>query len=1099
MFNRLKILSLSSTFQQYISFIFIYSRLFSQSNSLALISNWINIKSLHINHPRRLRHLIILLLFNIHSLYAWESNLMLMGNNRSINITKQTGTLNYYQTSNVITSEAYRIVQGRILNKITGLPIPNSTVESDTGEKIQTDSLGNFAFAISKLATHLLISNVGYTSQKVGITDYMIVYLTQEHQEIQEVLVETGILKKIDKSFTGSFSSYSKTELMTFGDRNIVSSLLNIDPTLHLIENNSNGSNPNQLPQLQIRGNSNIPNIEEIHSNSHIALNTPLIILDGFQSNLQKLMDMNENQVESITILKDAAATALYGSRGANGVIVITSHTPAKGKLRVNFSTNWNIESPDLSTYSLLSARKKLELERIAGYYNNPRAEIDITLKKYYNFILNEINRGVETNWLAIPIRNGLGQRHHLSLEGGDNKLRYTASVQNNNIQGVMKGSFRNTINGNITLHYNLPNVRFKNNTQIQNTQAEESPYGSFSEYVRLNPYWTPFDNQGNIVKQLGNPGDNNYQYYWSAGLPTNPLYNATLKTYNRNSLFEVLNNTSIEWNIARHLAAKGQLGVTKNINQSDNFRPADHTAFARYDLANQLRKGDYTDGFGSYFSYDGAIELLYAQSFRDKHQIFTGVNANIRHYQEEYHKYVVEGFPNADLDFPAMGLQYLKDAKPTGAESTTRAVGLTVNGNYAYNGQYFIDGTWRTDGSSQYGAQNRFATFWSLGLGWNVHHENFMQYQDFINHLKIRGSVGSTGSQNFQAYQALTSYLYNTESSYYTWVGANPIAIGNEHLKWQSTLKRNIGFDLEVLQSKLVIKADVYRERTKDLISSMTLPGSNGFPSYLANIGSLENRGVELNISTKVFNKLPHYSWTISTALVHNKNKIIQTSKALQNAQQQILNGNFDPGILYIQGYSSRTLWVVRSLGIDPSTGKELYLSKDGEPTFTWNSADIVPVGSEDPLLYGNLNSSLRLKNIILNLSLRYEFGGQLYNATLRDKVETSSYKYNVDTRVYDSRWKEPGDQVAFKSLHVLTPTYKTSRFVQDYNTLMLSNIQIQYLLHNYDWIKNCGFQSLHIIANSTDPLQLSSIRRERGIDYPFARRISLSLKADF
>lgn len=964
-----------------------------------------------------------------------------------------------------------------------------------------SDQNGIFRIVSPNAEATLVITFIGYEKQEINLKDKKLpltIKLAPEASQLNQVVINTGLFKKADQSFTGASTTVTAKELAEFGNRNLITSLRNIDPSFNIIESNAFGSNPNRLPEIQIRGNSSIPNVGQFQDQARAELNTPLIILDGFQSTLQKLYDMNENEVESITILKDASATAMYGSRGSNGVIVITTKAPRPGKLRLSLKSDINFEMPDLTDYSLLKAADKLDLEWKAGYYNNVRAESDLPLKRYYNYLLNEVNRGVETDWMALPLRNGIGQRHFLKIEGGENAFRYSASGQVNNIEGVMKGSFRHTFNGNITLAYTYKTLKFRNNLQVQQGTSQESPYGKFSDYVRQNPYWAPYDDKGNVLKFLGDPGNSDYSGYWTQ-LPTNPLYNATLKTFDKTATTELINNTSVEWNVIPDMTLRAQFGLTKGNVQYDKFRPAEHTAFANYGIDDLFRKGDYNYSVNNYFGYDGSLNLQYNKLFGRSHLLTFGADYNIRQNQASTYSFLAEGFPNANFDFITMALQYAKDGKPTGNESLVRSIGITGNVNYSYNNKYFVDASFRMDGSSQFGSDKRYAPFWSVGAGYNLHNESFLKDNKYINRLKIRGSVGTTGAQNFNAYQALSTYQYYTSERYYNWMGAYLLGLGNTNLQWQQTIKYNVGIDAEFLNRRLRFTGDYYTETTKDLVSSVNLPASNGFTSYVDNIGSLRNNGFELKATGFIINNTNGFTWSVSAAVLHNKNKIISTSKALKDAQAATLNGTTSPGTLYIEGYSSNAIWVVPSLGIDPSTGKELYLGKDGLPTYTWKASDIVAVGSRDPKLYGNFSSMLRYKDFSINASFRYSTGGQQYNSTLVDRVELTSYKYNVDSRVYYSRWQQPGDIAAFKGLLVTSPTYKSSRFVQDEKTLVLQNVNFQYNIANKQWLKKIKMESLNVTLNAAEPFYLSSIKRERGTDYPFSRQFSLSVNATF
>ncbi|RBL88987.1 SusC/RagA family TonB-linked outer membrane protein [Chitinophaga flava] len=994
----------------------------------------------------------------------------------------------------------------RPLVKLTGQvlsdgnkPLPGATVGiKGTGVGTATDEHGRFSLDAPGSSGVLVISYLGFITQEVPFSkaEDLHIVLKQAEKKINEVVITTGIFTRKKESFTGAATTVTAEQLATFGNRNLITSLRNIDPSFNIVESNAFGSNPNRMPEIQIRGNSSLPNVNELQDQTRVGMNTPLVILDGFESTLQKMLDINQNEVESITLLKDASATAIYGSRGANGVIVIKTRAPQPGKMRLSYRGDLNVEIPDLTAYHVLKARQKLDLEYKTGLYDNVRAEYDVPLKQYYNYLMSEINRGVETDWLSQPLRTGIGQRHNVRMEGGDNTFRYSMSAQLNDIQGVMKGSSRRTFNGTINLSYYYRNIRFTNNLIIGLGESHESPYGEFSDYVQMNPYWAPYDEKGRVRKLLGDPGSDIYKKRWDP-LPVNPLYNATLNTFQKNKTTDITNNLSVEWNLHPDLVFRGRLGLTKLNSDSDYFRPADHTAFAT--MENILRRGSYQYGVNKGFRYDASLNLSYTHQF-DKHAVFMGLDYNIREAKSSGYSFLAEGFTNPNFDFISMALQYAQGGKPAGAESLTRAVGMTGSMNYTYDERYYVDASLRADGASQFGRLNRFAPFWSLGLGWNLHKERFFSDIRFINRLKLRGSMGITGSQNFNAYQALSTYQYYTDDRYFSWTGAYLMGLGNDALKWQQKMNYDIGLEAELFDRRLSLVADYYTETTNGMISSVNLPASNGFPSYIENIGKLQNRGVEIKATASLIRKAKErFSWSVSGALVHNVNKIVQISDALKAAQKTAENAaGAVPGVLYKEGYSSNTIWVVPSLGIDPSTGKELYMDRNGQPTSAWNSLDLRACGISEPAYFGNFSTMVRYKDFSMNLVFGYRFGGQLYNQTLINKVENADYRYNVDTRVYDSRWQQPGDIAAFKGLMVTTPTNRTSRFVQNESTLTMQNVNFQYDWRN-GFVKKLKMSSLSLSANMADVFYLSTVSRERGTSYPFSRQASLTVTALF
>ena len=982
-------------------------------------------------------------------------------------------------------------------------PLPGVTVMiKGTSLGTVTDAEGHYVLTIPQRDELVLVfSFVGMNSREVTYKGEkeLNVELEEKIAEMDEVVV-TGIFQKSQASFTGSATTVTAKELQQFGNRNLLQSLHNIDPSINIIENNAFGSNPNRLPEVQIRGNSSIPNVDELKDQTRVDLNTPLIVLDGFETTLQKLIDINENEVETLTILKDASATAIYGSRGANGVIVITTKKPAMGQLRVSYKGDVNIEIPDLTGYDLLEAREKLELEKRVGLYSKPsNPDQDWRLQRYYSYLLDEVNSGVNTYWLSKPLQTSVGQRHALKVEGGDKSFRYSASLQWNDIRGVMKESYRKTFNGAIQLSYYWKNLKFSNNLMISAGKRQESPYGDFSEYAKMNPYWRTHDENGKILKRLGNSGEIDYDFRWSR-LPVNPLYNATLNTYDRGNNTDITNNFMLEWKVLETLDLRGRFGITKNTDETRVFKPADHTDFADYSEDDMFRKGTYAYGISNSFSYEGSLNLAYHQSF-GKHLLVAGVDVNLREGRSRSSSFKAEGFTNENFDDISSALQYEKNGKPSGAESTVRSVGFTGNVNYTYDNRYFADLSGRMDGSSQFGSNKRFAPFWAVGIGWNMHNESFLKEVSWVNMLKLRFSVGTSGSQHFNAYQAIQTYRYFLDDKYYAWNGSSLIAMGNPDLKWQQKRDYNIGLDVKLWDNRITIGWDFYIAKTNDLISTLTLPAANGFTTYIENIGSLKNTGYELRLSAYVLRK-DQMSWSVSLAGIHNKNKIVEVSQALLDAQNAIESEDLvNPNVQFRPGYSSNTIWTVRSAGIDPGTGKEVFISRDGNRTYNWSASDIVATGVSDPKLEGNISSMFRYKGLSLNVSFGYRFGGQIYNSTLANKVEVSktAIGWNVDARVFHDRWKNIGDQASFKGLDDFTPTNKTSRFVQDETTFRCQNMTLQYELKSQALNKLLGIDYCLFSASTSDLFYISTVKRERGTSYPFSRQFSLGVNVVF
>jgi len=990
------------------------------------------------------------------------------------------------------------ILKGRVTD-ISGRPLEGVAVMvKGTNKGIATDKQGNYELDIPKYCT-VIYSSIGMKSRTVNIRGDVNqdIILEDDAAEVCEVVV-TGMFNKSKGSYTGSVSTITANQIQASKGQNLIQTLKNIDPSLNVRLDNTIGSDPNALPQFTLRGNSSLPtSVSEYNTGLKNSVNTPLIIMDGFEITLTKLMDYNDEDIESINVLKDASATAIYGSRGANGVIVIISKQPQPGKLRINAQAGVSLEIPDLTSYDLLNASELLGLQKSLGLYSS---DIPYTINNKqlaYEARLKDVLEGVDTDWLHYPVRTGVSNKYNLRLEGGSEEFRWGTSLSYNNIEGAMKGSERNTFNGLINIAYTYKNVLFKNQLSIGQNHAIESRYGSFGTWAKMMPYDKPYDENGEVIAEF--PG-----LYEGMARIGNPLKDATLNSLNDSKYLEVINNFSIEWDIVKELKLRAQLGIAKKLTESNNFLPANHSTFKDYTTDDKyFRKGSYTFGSGNNLKYDGEITLSYSKTFKGKHQVYAGLDYFIQNNDYYGYNFKVEGFPIESQPFIGNALQYEHEGLPTGSNSTTRSLGVTANMNYTYANRYYVDLSYRMDGSSQFGSQNRFAPFWSTGIGWNLHRENFLKNSEVIDLLRVKLSYGQTGSQNFSAYQALQTYQYYTGDKYLNRTGAYLIALGNDKLKWQTTDEFNIGTEIGIFNNRVNATFDYYRKQTTNLLSAMDLPYSTGYPSYIENIGAVRNNGFETSLNWYVFRNTSKDGviWLLGTKLAYNKNSIDKLSEAIKTQNEAYRNQDVDVSTLFYEGYAQNSIWAVRSLGIDPSTGKELFLDKNGDITETWHPSAKVYCGIGDPLYNGNISSMLRYRNFTLNLTFGYHWGGQVYNQTLLDKVEVKThalYNQNVDRRVLSDRWSKPGDVTFFKAFSN-NDTHATSRFVMDENVFELQSASLQYKIDEAKFLKKWNIQNMTFNLNMSDLFYLSSVKRERGTTYPFARRAGISIAVVF
>ncbi len=1026
--------------------------------------------------------------------------------------------LSFLFKENVIIIQKKTTDQEKKENRITGKvtdekkePLPGVTVIIK-GTKLGTvtDVDGKYTLAVPVGNNALVFSMIGMKQKEevIGKRTQIDVVMEEEISELEDVVV-TGYYTQAKNSFTGAARTITAEELQMGGNQNILTALQNVDPSFMKIDNNLAGSNPNVVPEFQIRGAGSISGIESEYEGNP---NTPVFIVDGFETTAEKVYDMDPYRVASITLLKDAAATAIYGSRASNGVVVITTNAPANGKMQVSYNVDASFYIADLSDYNVCNAVEKLEIEKLAGMYTSKSVNQQLTLNKWYNEKLANIERGYDTYWLDKPLDAvAVANKHSLRLDGGNDNIRYGIELGYSNTPGVMKESGRRRLALGMELQYIYKDLTFRNNLTYSNVKAINSPYGSFSVFTKRNPYVRYKDDDGNYIYKV-----DEYVPIGGGGLGKdyyNPLYNTTLNTTDEEKYNDVTNNFGVDWSIMDGLRLKGSFSFTHQNTYKDNFKPAKHTDFADYEDDDFDRRGSYVGSRGENYSYDASLVMTYFYQL-EKHVINANLGWNLQESVTREFTVKTEGFPNENLDYISFATQYEKDGSPAGDEYTSRLVGFLGNLNYSYDERYLLDLSFREDASSRFGSDKRWAPFWSVGLGWNLHNEGFLKNVTFINRLKIRGSYGLTGSQNYNPYQAMTTYKYLTGERYHHTVGAEVMALGNEKLGWQRTLQQNYGVDIDLWDERINFTGNYYIKLSKDVLTTVTLPPSLGFNSYMDNLGEVKNYGYELNLRVALVKNLSkQLYWSVNATALHNKNKLLKISNALRayndNQDEDTMSGSKSkesnrPKVRYVEGKSMNSIWVNQSLGVDPATGNELFQAVNGDIVTTWSTDNYVIGGCTDSDLEGTFGTNLAWKGLQLNVIFRYSYGGQIYNQTLVDKVQDADLRENVDRRVFEERWQKPGDRVMFTKLiggataNATSVTKPTSRFIEDNNWLELSTLNLSYEF-KMPWMKKIGLKRLKALFYMNDVFRVSTVKQERGIDYPFARNFSIGLQARF
>ncbi len=964
-------------------------------------------------------------------------------------------------------------IKGTIVD-IDGKPLSGVTVlVQGTQTGAISDANGNFSFEVEKGAK-IIASSMGFVEQTITVNSSDVTIKMQIDELAVNDVVITGFGNKSKSSFTGAAVVVGREELKSIGQRDLLSALASFVPGVESVVNNEAGSNPNSRPEILIRGRSSLEG----------ASNAPTFIMDGMEITLDEVFDMDINQIESITVLKDASAAALYGARAANGVVVITSKSLESTPIRVTYNLTTKISAPDLTDYNLLNSAQKLEYERLAGVYDGTSTTQQYTLDELYNERYQEMRRGVDTYWLSAPLRTPFSHDHSVSISGGVSNLRYMLNARYGDDQGVMIGSDRERYGINFRLSYNInQKVFFVNYTSVSGTASEDSPYGSFGDYTKQNPYDRMYLEDGSLNPTM------------STNL-ANPMLEATYGSYSNSNQLNVNNNFQFKYNFTDELIFETRFSLGFNNSENNNFLSPLSYSFNDVPFEN---RGSYTYGVNKGNSYELTTSLNYNHVFDNGSILYGYAGMNMSQDKSDYANYSAIGFYSDKLDHISFANGYDADGRPTGLLTRSRMIGYSANINYMYKDKYFADASLRVEGSSRYGKDDRYSPFVTYGMGWNVHKEEFMK-STLVETLRVRANGGVSGNNSFEPYQAVTTYEFSNDFIYKYGMGANPKNIGNPNLSWERTIQYSAGIDLILKDRILDISLEAYKKTTDNLLTDIDIAPSTGVSSAKHNLGKVQNIGVELRANMRLL-RTRDINWTITATASHNQNTLLEVDDYILGLNEKRIAdaaNEIDPATIYEEGESTSGLFVVRSAGIDPATGREVFYKRDGSRTFIYSHADKVKVGDTSPFLYGSIMSTFNYKAFTIGVSTSYRMGATLYNQTLATRVEGASPTYNADVRVFESRWKEVGDIVRYKDIANTELPEQTDRFVEDEYQLALGSINVSYDVTS-DFVRKLKLQSLRISAFANDISVFSTVGQERGLDYPFARNFQLSLSLIF
>ncbi len=942
-------------------------------------------------------------------------------------------------------------VTGKVTDQQTGKGLQGVTVTAvNSNTSTVTNAAGEFSIKVADKTPRLIFSYVGYKSSEAKITgNQLMVTMELGTDQLTEVIV-TGYGTKIKRDVTGSIAKVGAKELNNTPVTSFESAIQGRAAGVYVSQQNGKVG---QGINVRIRGSASVT-----------AGNEPLYVIDGIplqNSNLSSngaatnsLADINTNDIESIEILKDASAAAIYGSRASNGVVLITTKRGKAGKSKIEFGYFGGNQKPtgkrefmnakefvDYTLETAVGAGRYDFRENISGYSTEQEAIDDYTafaesrLRRYSAGNDDYKTQKVNVDWQEKAFQDAPINQYDLNFSGGSDKTTFYMGGQYLDQSGILVNNSLKRYSGRLNLDHKVRdwlqlgmNMSFARS--INNRLSNDNAFSTPLQIVALSPI-TPFIDprtgltSGALDNNTGRPNTNFPVYY-------NPILNVENASYvttvNRN-----LGNLFANVNLTKGLVFRSEFGMDQLNQNEDQYLGK---------LTN--RNSGSPNGFG-FNSTDQILNIntnnffQFNKNLKDIHSIDFLVGTSFQKWNLISNSATGENFPSDAFKKIASA------ATKSGASSSASEWALVsyfARANYKFNNKYLVSLSGRYDGSSRFGENNRYGFFPAASVGWIVSEEKFMQGIQWLNVLKLKGSYGLTGNSEINNFAARG--LYSGDAGYGNLAGTRPTQLGNPDLKWESTASLNVGIEASVLKNRLTIELDYYNRDTKDLLLAVNVPGTSGFTTQLRNTGKLKNSGFEFTVNTEnVTTK--NFRWSSSFNFGANRNQIVdlkgQQIGTLNRAQEgQPL------GVFFAREFA----------GADPNNGDALYYKntldangkRDRSTTNDYNEAEDVVIGSPAPDFIYGIRNTFTYKGLDLDVLLQGVEGNEIFNGGGQYMSASGSNGFDNQTRDQLNSWKKPGDitQVPEARLFFANGTDNSSRYISDGSYLRVKAATLGY-----------------------------------------------------
>lgn len=931
-----------------------------------------------------------------------------------------------------ISTYAQRTITGTVLEKESNQPMVGvNIIATNSNNSTVTDFDGKFKLEIPANSTTLEASYVGLKTVKIPLTNNSnyTVYLKQG-QDLDEVVI-IGYGTQAKKDVSSSIQTIKTKDLPQSTSSSFENALQGQTPGVNI---SSSSATPGSAININIRGISSIS-----------ASSQPLFIIDGvplvsrnnssLNANIQPvnpLADINPSDIESLTILKDAAAAAIYGSRGANGVILITTK---RGKLgKSTFDVNYYTAFSEITNYPKMASS-----ENFKSFFNTA-AEFDGLGKDYFDWI--DTSKGVNTNIFEEIFRVGITQNLDISLKGGSEKTKFFVSGNYYNQEGIQIGqgfkrlSTRVNLDHEINDAFKIGTTFFVNRSNHQRTIGENDEYGVVINAQGWDPTAPIYQENGDYTNPF------KYNTWWPLENPVliaNQYKNTSQSTRLQGSNF-------VEWKIIPDLKFKTALSLEYSNFVEDSFVPPG---------TNKSKTGEAIYATYEETSWQMENTLNYTKKFGEKHDFGAILGWTLQETKAKFSDQSGVGFATNNSSSISAASTIIASSSGKNQYGLQSFFGRA---NYVYNDKYIASFTLRADGSSRFGENNQYGYFPSGSLAWRVNKEDFFKI-NAISDFKIRTSYGVTGNQEISSNWTGT---YTLNANYNGTPGIAPNRLENPDLGWEKTKQFNIGLDLGLFKNRINLTVDYFNKKTDDLLLQSKVSGLTGFGNVFQNIGAIENKGFEFSLNASIING-ENFKWNSGFNLSLLDNKITS-----------LLNDGEIMGRNHIlkEGEATSTLYLIKFLGVNPQNGDALFddINKDGIINFD----DRQIVGGAVPTYFGGWTNNVTYKNFTLTANFQFSGGNKIFNQS-RHVYENfgltkSDIPYaNISQRVYDNYWREPGQitDVPRPSTGSTQMQRFSTQFLEDGDYIRLKTLSLAYKLPAA-FIKTIGLNNLSLYVQA-------------------------------